>query len=306
MAAQLAEDSLNRAAQLARAYSHLKRAGEAEQLLEQAYKALWGSRPPSLVEQLRGAKTPPPEEGGGWGKTVVASFAKLAYALHESGQLRNWVLAIEGPKGVGKTTYAYNSLVGALIDLGFSPREAREYVGQAFFWDLVEWAESVRELDETGSWVPFIVLDDVGVHGSKYWFMEDKRSALIEVSEALDTVKDVCGLLVMTTPVFGKIASFLREASEYVAAFEMVYVRDGRTVKALWHQTAEVLSSKKRKTVRKAPMPAFLEALPPHARLPDDFWAKMSQVRKEARAARLKAAAEKLKETASGEEELEP
>jgi hypothetical protein len=303
-AAEQAERNLAELAAHAALYASAREPGLAEAAVEQAYRQLWGSRPPSLSAQLSGERAPGPGAAAGWGRTVLACHAKLAYALREAGQLKNWVLVVEGPKGVGKTTYAFNSLAGALVDLGFPERYALEYTGEAFFWDLEEFAETVLELSETGGWVPFVVGDDWGMEAPKYWMMEGRREAMIKLAEALDTVKDVVGVLAITTPVFGKIASFLRELADMVGSFELVYVGGGRAVKALWHRPAEVLSGRRR-SVRRAPLPAYLEALPPHARLPDEFWRLMLERRRAARAERLRAAAEKLKEGAEEEAERE-
>jgi len=302
------EENLLRAAKRAKEYSLLARGKVARkqdgpsllQLAELTYKEMWRTKPPTLAEQLSGAVQPPwPSPlGSGWSQTVLCSFAKLALALSVTGQYRSWILVIEGARGIGKTTYAFNALWQALIDSGLPPEAAKETVAEHFFWDVDEFAKTVLELDRRGVRVPFLVGDDIGQRISKWWVLKgaEARKGYVRVAEALDTIKDVCSLLVVTTPVYEKIASFFREVSDLIAPLEPVYLGGGsRAVAALWYEVVKSVTGR-RGTVRKTAEPVYYEVLPAHARMPDDFWQRMMEVRKKGRAERLAAAAEALAE----------
>jgi hypothetical protein len=317
--AAAAEEALVRAARRAKLYVSLSkprqalRAGLAPgDVAERAFRETWNRRPPSLGEELSGPLQPPTPSpsGSGWSSTVVCAYAKLALALWRANRLRNWILVVEGPRGIGKTTYVYNALWQALLDWGLPPERAEAAVEEHFFWEPAQWAAAILRLDEMGVRVPFTVLDDLGQHASKYWTMEggEKRIQSIRVAEALDTIKDVCGLLVVTTPVYEKIASFFREAADYVATLSPVYAPGGgRLVAALWYELVKTVSGR-RTIVRRAALPAYFEALPTYARLPDGFWARMMKVRRAERAERLARLSESLLrsgETEEGGEEEE-
>ena len=304
--AAAAEEALVRAARRAKLYVSLSKPRQALRaglalgdVAERAFREAWGRRPPSLSEELSGRSPPPPvpsPSGSGWSSTVACAYAKLSLALWRANRLRNWIIVVEGPRGVGKTTYVYNALWQALLDWGLPPERARAAVEEHFFWEPAQWAAAILRLDEMGTRVPFTVLDDLGQHASKYWTMEggERRSQSIRVAEALDTIKDVCGLLVVTTPVYEKIASFFREAADYVATLSPVYAPGGgRLVAALWYELVKTVSGR-RTVVRRAALPAYFEALPTYARLPDDFWVRMMKVRRAERAERLARLSENL------------
>jgi KaiC/GvpD/RAD55 family RecA-like ATPase len=309
-AAREAREALEGRRSAVRLYAALaRRGGSAEalqRLLARLHRVWWGFDPVDWLDAAGAEPVVPSPSGSPWGRTVLASMVKLLTAMKAGGMLRNLTLVLEGAKGSGKTTYAFNSCWQALADMGVGFREAYEQARRLTFWDLENWALAVKELTEQGRWVPFMILDDVGVHASRYWHLTSRRSAFIRIAEQLDTLKDVTGALVITTPDIRNIASFLRSstgASGYVATFKQVRVGGGAATLIVW-STVTIESTGSR--VKRVEAPAYLELIPVNTRMPDEVWETMMRVRAQDRLERitelLQATAEE--EEGEGEEEL--
>jgi len=286
-AAREAREALEGRRAAVRMYAGLLRRGrgaEVPVLLGRLHELWWGFRPLDLLDAAGAEPVVPSPRGSGWGRTVLACVVKYLAALKAGGMLKNVTVVLEGAKGSGKTTYAFNSCWQALADVGLGFEEAYEATRRLLFWDLENWALAVKELTEQGRWVPFMILDDVGVHASRYWHLTEKRGSFIRLAEQLDTLKDVTSVLVITTPDIKNIASFLRSTSGYVASFRHARAGQGTATLITW-STVTVDDAGKR--VKKVEAPTYLEVVPANTRMPDEVWEQMMRVRAQERLARV-------------------
>ncbi|RLG84220.1 MAG: hypothetical protein DRO39_07730 [Thermoprotei archaeon] len=242
-----------------------------------AFRELWGRDPPTPSEFYATKYSPE-----GWGYTVLATFAKMIIAYRSIDKLENLGIVIDGKRGVGKTTYAVNALYTVCMEisrLSGAEVDCRREVLRNTFWYLDEALARLGELSEVGGWVPFVVLDDVGVHGSKYWFLSRrKRIRMISFFELVDMLKDVVGLVIMTTPYVEKMARTLREIADYHARIEQI-VEGGRVVNRVkWSRIVSRDSTRRARSVRRW---IYVEWLPPDVRMLESVWSRMMEVRKE-------------------------
>lgn len=125
---------------------------------------------------------------------LVACYHAILYEKH--GIMKNEIMALEGPGGVGKTSLGYwlvRLLGGVLVDDG------RELV------------ETVMRLVEEGRWVPVFVIDDAAAIISKYWFMVGRERKWINFFKVIEYAKDWTGLILVLSRSFTGVARRVRE-----------------------------------------------------------------------------------------------
>lgn len=213
--------------------------------------------------------------------------------------LKHATIAIVGLKGSGKTTYAISSAIGALyiyygvlesegVGGSVSTDSIVDTVGRLVFFEPESFVSYVHDnLLSLQSWVPFIILDDIGAQISKYWIHIGEKwwSYLFSV---LDHLKDWCGVLIMTATSFNSIPARLRDIADIVVETNEVDVGGSVMDLFLFYRRDKYVSSARRE-------PVYIDVAPPNMLMPDLLWRKMRSVRRDIGIKRLAMVREELK-----------
>ena len=219
-------------------------------------------------------------------RLMLSALIAERVALYQKGYWKNVTVAIVGMGGSGKTTYSILSGYGAMRLLGYSEDYAMDAVSRLVFFSSKELVDFILHLTREKRWVPFIVVDDIGSQISKYWVFLGQHfwSYLFSV---LDQVKDWTGVLVMTARSFESIPARLRELADLVVyAHEVDF--NGVVLDVFEYYRYEDYGSKRSK-------PIAVDVMPPTARMPEQMWLKMMEVRRETALRRLSMLSEFLK-----------
>jgi len=308
--AREAEKVLWYSAELAKMHLSISSSGNNEALmgfLRKAYMDKWGFPPLSIadlplirayVEKRLSSEPVPglgkfleiikPKPGGSpWSYTVLSSILKMSLSYLLGGSLKNYLIMIRGDKGLGKTTYTFNSIFQTFMDIGFPRETAYEFAHKLTFWKLDTWLVAMDELNQERKTVLCTLNDDFGVHASKYWTFDSKtRKSFPRISQILQTLKDLVSVLVVTAPELEVLASFLRDAVNYHVFFEQVSLGAGQGNMVLIKWTRRKTNEKTR--VRTVEVVEYLDLLPIYVRLPQEFWDEMTTIRAEDRAERIR------------------
>ena len=180
------------------------------------------------------------------------------YFYEKKRELRNEVLTVYGPGGIGKSTLAYYVIdtAGGII---LTPED-----------DIVGILE---RLFEARMWLPVIVLDDAGALVSKYWLWMPKevRQRYIRLFDVLEYVRDITGLLLMTSRSSEGAAKRLRELQTIKGYMREVFLGDGHYVVTIieWYDAG---SNSKR--------PRYLDILWPGVKVPDLYFMESLEKRR--------------------------
>jgi len=223
-------------------------------------------------------------------KLLLAGLIAERYILARSrGRLKQLTISIIGEGGgSGKTTYAILSAYGAMRLVGFSREEAWRIVERNTFFYPLDLIGYARHLVEGKLWTPFIILDDVGAHISKYWMLLGETHWL-HFFRVLDQMKDWCGVLILTARSQGSMPKRLREASEIVVSASETLLPTHTVLSVFKFYLADEYGKLSRK--RK---PHYIDVLPPTAKMPDNLWAKMMEERRETQLTSLERFKERL------------
>ena len=308
--AREAEKVLWYSAELAKMHLSISSSGNNEALmgfLRKAYMDKWGFPPLSVadlplirayVEKRLSSEPVPglskfleiikPKPGGSpWSYTVLSSILKMSLSYLLGGSLKNYLIMIRGDKGLGKTTYTFNSIFQTFMDIGFPRDTAYEFAHKLTFWRLDTWLVAMDELNQERKTVLCTLNDDFGVHASKYWTFDTKtRKSFPRISQILQTLKDLVSVLVVTAPELEVLASFLRDAVNYHVFFEQVSLGAGQGNMVLIKWTRRKTNEKAR--VKTVDVVEYLDLLPIYVRLPQEFWDEMTTIRAEDRAERIR------------------
>jgi len=209
-----------------------------------------------------------------FGMTLLSAFIAERFMLLKYRSLyKHITVAIVGLGGSGKTTYSILSAYGALKLLGLSDEEAMDYVSMLTFFSAKEFVDFVDSLTKNRSWVPFIIVDDIGGQISKYWvFLGENYWAYL--FSLLDQLKDWCGVLIMTARSFKSIPARLRELTDVVAEAREKDI-SGKVLDVFSYYDYDVYTSMKRKSRGIK----FIDVLLPTAKIPQSLWNKMIDIR---------------------------
>jgi len=225
-----------------------------------------------------------------YSKLLLAGFIAERYILaRDRGRLKQLTISIIGEEGgAGKTTYAVLSAYGALRLLGFSREEAWRIVERNTFFYPIDLVDHARQLVENRLWTPFIILDDVGAHISKYWMLLGETHWL-HFFRALDQMKDWCGVLILTARSQGSMPRRLREISKIIVDASETLFPTHTVLSVFKFYFADEYGKLSRK--RK---PHYIDVLPPTAKMPDRLWSKMMEERRRTQLSSLTKLKEKL------------
>lgn len=243
-----------------------------------------------------------------WARCTLSQQIVRVASLHCSGPrgkslLTNLVITVQGRRGTGKTTYSFWCTAAGLYEIGFKPEEAVDYARSFIMWKETDLLALLIALSETRAWIPVVILDDAGAWFTKHWIFGSKRErrGMVALSRMLDTMKDLVGVVVLTTPAFRKLASFLREFSDYVVTAQTVDDRGRIMNQFLWSSKLPATTSSGSDVDVGNP---FIDLTPPDALMPDDVWARMMEARAELRSRQLTELAEAIEEKEEAEELL--
>jgi len=217
---------------------------------------------------------------------LIAERYMLALARERLKQLTISIIGEEG--GSGKTTYAILSAYGAMRLAGFSREEAWSIVERNTFFYPLDLVDYAKQLVKDKLWTPFIILDDVGAHISKYWVLSGETHWL-EFFRVLDQMKDWCGVLILTARSQGSMPKRLREISKIIVDASETLFPTHTVLSVFKFYFADEYGKLSRKR-----RPYFVDVLPPTARMPDNLWAKMMEERRKTQLASLERFKERL------------
>ena len=189
--------------------------------------------------------------------TVPGLFACMHIEFKKRGVLKNEVFALEGPGGSGKSTIAY-WLVKWLGGIMITPTDDPVRV--------------LRNILESRLWFPIIVLDDVASVISKYWiFTREERRRWIAFFRALEYIRDVTGVLLLTARSFSGIARKLREMSTLVGTMKRIVVANRYII--------DIIEWRKSDMPRVA-RPEYIDIVWPGIRIPSEEFAEQLERRR--------------------------
>jgi len=205
-------------------------------------------------------------------KLVLSSLIAERFALRLKHLWKHLTIAIIGLGGAGKTTYSVLSMYGAYKLLGYSDSSAYRMVATHCFFEPLGFVKTAKELVVTRRWSPSILVDDVGSQISKYWiFMGQMFWAYL--FSVMDQLKDWTGVLILTARRFNSIPSRLREITDIVVeAKEIDY--QGIILDIFFYYLYDDYVRGRRDRI------LFIDVMPPTAKIPDELWNKMLEIRR--------------------------
>jgi len=169
------------------------------------------------------------------------------------GEYLNEILALEGPGGIGKSTLAYY---------------VASFLGGRIMSDEDEILSGIRELIESGTWVPILVLDDIATVISKYWFLDSAdRQKWKGLFKAIEYAKDWAGVILLTARSFEGVAKRLRELATLRGEMRRLYYHGYIIDIITWYKTGKRL-------------PLYVDVLWPGMKMPRDAWEEMNKKRR--------------------------
>jgi len=177
---------------------------------------------------------------------------------------------VEGPRGIGKSSYSMKILFDVYVCMGYDPEEAWKMALDRCLYRL---DDIVTFLDKsTRKQTPDVVLccDDAAVFGSSMtYFTNFKMVHLLQ--SMMDTIRGSVSGLIMTCPNQGQLLSFLRRYDSYIVRIN--HVEDGgfqrRAAGYLWRTLPSGL---------KRIYPSFNDFF--SCRLPNDIFEKYQKKRR--------------------------
>lgn len=283
------EDTLNRISKAKAAHtilSDIYSKGRAS-IIYKIHTAKWGAPTATDYHRVFNIDSSPVE------RTLLSLIIAERALLAKRGMLKHATIAIVGLAGSGKTTYSVSSMVGASRILGIGDAHIYSYV----FFDPIDFIDFVRSRLESRTWVPAVVIDDVGAQISKYWIWLGHRW-WAHLFSILDHIKDWCGVMIMTAGSFSIIPSGLRDKIDLVVeANEVMYGRYVMNV-FTWYRR-----DKYRMKMRGVPI--YIDVMPPTMMMPKGVWSSMLEKRREIGIARVEEIRKKLEERKEKLEESE-
>jgi len=181
------------------------------------------------------------------------------YYMEKRGELNNEIMILEGPGGVGKSSFAF---------------WLAEIYGGEVLTSEDEIVESIRRLFSENKWIPVLVLDDVAAIVSKYWFMDREEKRWSHFFKLIEYMKDISGMVLVTARSFDGVARRLRELSGLQGTMKrVVYAKSYIFDIIEWKRPGK-------KTVE------YVDVLWPGLRMPEHHWNRIMSVRR-SRALRL-------------------
>ena len=159
-------------------------------------------------------------------------------------------LFIEGPQGMGKTTYAmlvayevYRDWKTALYWTVFDPRTIWHE-----FDRRIEMLEA-GELESTDR-IPLVIFDDAGIFFSKYLYQQGKEGQ--ELAEAINSlfnmIRSICAAVIFTSPDMDVLKE-LRKKSWWVGEPRVLYTKeDPRRIMTLYKRRITFMGAYKTKS----------------------------------------------------------
>jgi len=214
--------------------------------------------------------------------TLPGLYACMHMEFKRRGILKNEVFALEGAGGSGKSTIAY-WLVRWLGGLMITPTD-----------DVVK---VFRDILKERLWFPIIVLDDIASVVSKYWiFDRGERAKWMAFFRALEYVRDVTGVLLMTARSFSGIAKKLREMATLVGVVKRIVVADMYIIDVIiWRKSDMPRSSR----------PDFIDVVWPGIKIPEEEFEEQLEKRRKMALSILESIGGRRKKGGSGEEDGE-
>lgn len=205
-------------------------------------------------------------------KLVLASLIAERFVLRLKHLWKHLTITIIGLGGSGKTTYSILSMYGAFKLLGYNDRSAYRMVATHCFFEPLGFVKVAKELVVTRRWSPSMLVDDVGSQISKYWiFMGQMFWAYL--FSVMDQLKDWTGILILTARRFASIPSRLREITDIIVeAKEIDY--QGIILDVFFYYLYDDYIRGRRDRI------IFIDVMPPTARIPDDLWNRMLEIRR--------------------------
>jgi len=201
-------------------------------------------------------------------RTLLSHLIVERWILRKRGIYKHLTVAIVGPGGAQKTTYAVNSGIQALRAMGYPERA----IERLLLLDADSIISTVEELLREGKWVPFLIFDDIGAIISKYWLWIAEDRAWHYFFSILDQVKDWCGVIIMTARDEKSIPSRMREIVNVVIEAD----------EAITHGAAIVFMKYfPPRSRRRSENVILLDMYPPTATMPEWIWREMLRKRRE-------------------------
>ena len=190
-------------------------------------------------------------------RAIMESIPGVVACMHleyySRGKLKNEMFSLEGPGGIGKTSYVWylaRFLDGILIN------------------DETGVAESLKSLLKERRWVPILVFDDIASIISKYWILYRSERKWASLFKAIEYSKDWSGVIVFTARSFEGIAKRFRELSSFQGTYRRVLVGEYIVDIIEWKKPGRKL-------------PYYIDVLWPGLDLPDDVFRGMLEKRRE-------------------------
>ncbi|RLE53985.1 MAG: hypothetical protein DRJ40_11810 [Thermoprotei archaeon] len=214
------------------------------------------------------------------------------------------LVTITGARGLGKTTYAIWSMFIAtkLLAGPETPNELIwDFVINNIFWDLREFMLFVERLYEENIFTPCVLIDDAGIHLTKYWIFRQKM--LSKFLQLFDLYKDVFGVMILTTPYELNIAKRVRDLVDvwiYGEEYTLGTVYP-ETAVAVWYHTRQTvhLSQPHRnpgfREVKLTRALIDIDVTPASLKIPDSIWVKMQELRRSVAMSSIRETIEEMK-----------
>ena len=189
--------------------------------------------------------------------TVPGLLTCLHWHLYRRGKLKNEILALEGPGGIGKSTIGFY-LAKWLKGVFITPEDNIAHVLKLLFTMKV--------------WRPIIVFDDAPNIVSKYWLWdrEERRKAL-NLFKALEYARDIAGIILLTARTYSGVAKRLRDLATLVGRMERVVVAGEYIIDVIfWREAGQP------QHVR----PVYIDVVWPGIQIPRDEYVKQLERRR--------------------------
>jgi len=138
-------------------------------------------------------------------EAIINSVPGLVACMHkhfyeEQGKLKNEMYSIEGPGGIGKTSYVWY---------------LTRFIGGVLINDEIDVVVKLKELIENKKWVPILVFDDIASIIGKYWILFRSERKWANLFKVIEYSKDWSGVIIFTAREFSGLAKRFRELSSF-------------------------------------------------------------------------------------------